>query len=183
MSQAGYEMVRYADDFVILCRSPEEAEAALELTRKLLEQRGLQLHPDKTRVVDASLPRVGFDFLGYHFERGMRWPRKKSLKKLKDAIRSKTKRCNGHSMEVIIGKVNRTLYGWFGYFKHSHKTTFRPLDTWIRRRLRSILRKRAGLRGISRGADHQRWTNKYFQDHELFSLEDAHRTLLQSSRG
>ena len=67
------------------------------------------------------MPGEGFDFLGYHFENGTRWPRRKSLKKLKDAIRSKTGRSNGHSLAVIIEDVNRTLRGWFEYFKHSQQ--------------------------------------------------------------
>jgi len=82
MAQAGWEMVRYADDFVILCRSRAEAQAALEAVRQWVSAAGLTLHPDKTRVVNASQP-GGFDFLGYHFERGMKWPRAKSLKKLR----------------------------------------------------------------------------------------------------
>ncbi|NIO00339.1 MAG: group II intron reverse transcriptase/maturase [Anaerolineae bacterium] len=181
MAEAGFQMIRYADDFVILSRSQQEAQAALTLARSIMEQRGLTLHPDKTRVVDASVPGGGFDFLGYHFEAGKRWPRKKSLNKFKDNIRRKTKRCNALSMEEIIVSLNRTAIGWFEYFKHSHKWTFSRLDPWIRRRLRSILRKRQKLRGISRGRDHQRWPNQYFRDVGLFSLEDAHRALLQSS--
>lgn len=181
MAVAGYEMIRYADDFVVLCRSREEAEAALDLVRRLTEERELTLHPEKTRVIDATVSGNGFDFLGYHFERGTRWPRKKSMKKLKDTIRSKTKRCNGHSMEAIVTSINLTLKGWFGYFKHSHKTTFRPLDGWIRRRLRSILRKRVHRKGISRGLDNIRWPNKYFRDLGLCNLEEAHRTLLRPS--
>jgi len=181
VAKAGFEMVRYADDFVILCRTEEESKRALDFVRNLVEERGLILHPEKTCVVDATLPGIGFDFLGYHFERGLRWPRTKSKAKLKDTIRQKTRRCNGHSLETIIQSVNRTLRGWFEYFKHSHYTTFRPLDQWIRRRLRGILRKRIKLKGISRGRDHIRWPNKYFQDNGLFNLQDAHRALYQSS--
>ena len=181
MAGAGYEMTRYADDFVILCRTRQEAEAALHAVKGLLEERGLGVHPDKTRVVEAGLAGVGFDFLGYHFEGKTRWPRKKSLKKLKDAIRRKTKRTNGHSMERVVTDLTPRLRGWFEYFKHSNKWTFPPLDSWIRRRLRSILRKRKHLRGISRGRDHQRWPNQYFRDLGLFCLADAHRALLQSS--
>jgi RNA-directed DNA polymerase len=181
MGAAGYEMIRYADDFVILCRSQRQAKAALETIRSLVEKRGLSLHPQKSRLVDANVAGQGFDFLGYHFERGRRWPRNKSLKKLKETIRSKTKRCNGHSMPVIISDVNQTLVGWFEYFKHSNKWTFPAIDGWTRRRLRSILRKRSKRKGISRGKDHQRWPNKYFRDLGLFCLEDAHRALLQSS--
>jgi len=181
MARDGFEMIRYADDLVILCQSEAEAQRAYELLSALTAQRGLTLHPDKTRVVDVSIPGEGFDFLGYHFERGTRWPRKKSLKKLKDTIRSKTKRNDGHSLAVIIDGINRTLRGWFEYFKHSRKYTFPMIDKWVRRRLRSILRKRMGLHGISRGHDHYRWPNEFFRVHGLFSLVEAHRASLQSS--
>jgi RNA-directed DNA polymerase len=182
MAAAGYEMIRYADDLVILCRGEAEAREALDLLGMLTAERGLTLHPDKTRMVDVGIPGEGFDFLGYHFERGIHWPRTKSLKKLRDGIRSKTKRSNGGSLTAIIEDVNRTLRGWFEYFKHSHKPTFPIVDKWVRRRLRSILRKRKGLHGISRGYDHFRWPNKFFQVHGLFSLVEAHRALLQSSK-
>jgi RNA-directed DNA polymerase len=182
MAGAGYEMIRYADDFVILCSRQEEAEKALAMVHRLTLERGLTLHPDKTRVVDIASPGEGFDFLGYHFEGGTRRPRKKSLKKLKDTIRSKTGRSNGHSLAAIIEDANRTLRGWFEYFKHSNRWTFPPIDSWVRRRIRSILRKRIGLKGISRGHDHQRWPNQFFREHGLFSLVEAHATLLQSSR-
>ena len=180
MAQRGFQMVRYADDFVILCRSQAEAQAALEVVRTWTEQSGLKLHPTKTRIVDAT-QRGGFDFLGYHFERGMKWPRPKSLKKFKDTIRRKTKRTNGHSLRQIIAEVNQTLEGWFAYFKHSHKTTFPALDAWIRMRLRSILRKRRGGRGRGRGRDHQRWTNAFFLVQGLFSLELAYEHARQPS--
>jgi len=181
MAAAGFEMIRYADDLVILCRTEAEGRKALDLLGKLTTQRGLILHPDKTRLVDTSGPGEGFDFLGYHFERGTRWPRPKSMRKLKDSIRSKTKRSNGRSLAAIIEDVSGTLRGWFGYFKHSHKPTFPIVDKWVRRRLRSILRKRERLHGISRGHDHFRWPNGFFRVQGLFSLEEAHRTLLQSS--
>jgi len=172
LERAGYQMVRYADDFVVLCRTPEEAERALVLIREWVGQAELRLHPDKTQLVDAGLP-GGFDFLGYHFERGYRWPRKKSQAKLKDALRPKTKRTNGNSLVTIIATINPILRGWFEYFKHSHKTTFRPLDGWVRMRLRSVLRKRIGLKGCGRGADHQRWPNHFFTAQGLFSLDAA----------
>ena len=76
---------------MILCESQEQAERALEKVRQWVDTAGLTLHPTKTRIVDATQP-GGFDFLGYHFERGMRWPRKKSLDKFKEAIRNKTAR-------------------------------------------------------------------------------------------
>lgn len=181
MAEAGYEMIRYADDFVVLCRSEEEAREALAFVQQLVGNRGLTLHPGKTRLVDVSTAGEGFDFLGYRFENGTRRPRKKSLKKLKDTVRAKTGRSNGNSLRAIIDNVNRTLRGWFEYFKHSHKWTFPAIDQWVRRRIRSILRKRMGLKGISRGLDHRRWPNQFFRDHGLFSLVEAHRALLQSS--
>jgi len=180
MSREGAEMVRYADDFVLLCESQVKAEGTLEQVRRWTDKTGLTLHPEKTRIVDAMKP-GGFDFLGYHFERGMKWPRRRSLAKMKNLIRAKTQRNNGHSLGVIISNVNRTLVGWFGYFKHSHKTTFPPLDGWIRMRLRSILRKRQHRRGRARGRDHQRWPNAFFTEQRLLSLVAAHAKARQSS--
>lgn len=181
MATAGFRMVRYADDLVILCCSQEEAEGALRLLQEQITKKGLRLHPGKTRLVDVSTLGQGFDFLGYHFEGRSRWPRKKSLRKLKESIRAKTGRSNGHSLECIIASVNGTLDGWFEYFKHSHGRTFLHLDQWIRRRMRSILRRRSKRKGISGGYDHYRWPNRFFRAAGLFSLEDAHRALLQSS--
>ena len=179
MARRGIEMVRYADDFVILCRNQAEAEKALGQVQQWTAQAGLTLHPEKTRIVDATSG-DGFDFLGYHFERGMKWPRKKSLGKFKDTIRGKTKRTNGRSLQAIIADVNRTMAGWFEYFKHSHHTTFTSVDGWVRMRLRSILRKRRKRRGRGRGRDHQRWPNAYFAAQGLFSLVSAHVTACQS---
>lgn len=169
MAQQGWQMVRYADDFIILCASAEAAQTALSAVRQWMEQAGLTLHPTKTRIVNASEP-GGFDFLGYHFERGYRWPRKKSLDKLKEALRDKTKRTRSDSAEDIIADINRSLRGWMKYFQHSHWTTFKPLDQWIRQRLRSILRKRHKLNGRARGRDHQRWPNDFFAIRGLISL-------------
>jgi len=179
MARAGYEMVRYADDFVILCRSEAEARQVLEQVREWTVQTGLTLHPVKIRIVNAE-EKGGFDFLGYHFERGMKWPRKKSLDKFKGTIRAKTRRTHGHSLQGIIEDVNRTTTGWFEYFKHSYKTAFPGLDSWIRMRIRSILRKRQGRRGRGRGRDHQRWPNAFFSEHGLFSLVTAHAEACQS---
>ncbi len=180
MAAAGFEMVRYADDFVILCRSPDEANRALALVRDWTANAGLTVHPTKTRIVDATTD--AFEFLGYRFEpSGKRYPRAKSLKKLKDTIRAETKRSSGQSLRTIIGVLNPTLRGWFGYYKHSYKTTFRNVDGWIRMRLRSLLRKRLGLRGRGRGADHHRWKNTFFADQGLYSLQAAHALACQSS--
>ena len=169
MAQQGWEMVRYADDFVILCESQERAEQALAQVRQWVEEVGLVLHPTKTRLVDAS-QRGGFDFLGYHFERGYRWPRQKSLDKFKDAIREKTGRLRPGSMSEIAANINQTIRGWMGYFKHSHRTTFPTLDKWVRGRLRTIQRKRHKGKGRGRGNDHIRWPNAYFAELGLISM-------------
>ena len=180
LAQAGFEMVRYADDFVILCRTPEAAQQALETVRQWVAENGLTLHPVKTKIVDVR--NEGFDFLGYHFIATHHWPRKKSIAKLKDSLRVKTRRNSGDSLKYIIAGVNQTLRGWFNYFKHSLGTTFAPLDGWTRMRLRSILRKRAGRRGRGRGWDHHRWKNSFFAEQGLFSLKTAHAEVVQSSQ-
>jgi len=180
VAAAGFEMVRYADDFVILCRTAEDAAQALALIQRWTESAGLRLHPTKTHLVDMQAP-GGFDFLGYHFEHGRRWPRAKSVQKLKDAVRQKTRRTHGHSLASIIADLNRTLVGWLAYFKHSHRP-FHSLDGWIRMRLRSILRTRAHQRGRGRGRDHQRWPVAFFTAQGLYSLAHAHAAFRQSCR-
>jgi len=175
LARQGMEMVRYADDFVILCPSLEQAEKALKLVQEWTEEQGLTLHPEKTRIVDGNV-KGGFDFLGYHFDvDGKRWPRKKSVQKFRETIRGRTRRTNGNSMECIIEQINPVLRGWYGYFKHSVKGTFKALDGWVRMRLRSILRKRSKRKGGGRGADHQRWPNAYFAEAGLYSMYEARR--------
>lgn len=174
MAEHGYPMVRYADDFVILTRSHAEAEAALALVRAWVAENGLTLHPEKTRIANCRKKGNGFEFLGYRFERGRRHVRKKSLDKLKETIREKTRRTRGQSVTVVVADLNRTLRGWFGYFKHAHPSTFLELDQMIRRRLRAMLCKQAGLRGTGNDrADHQRWPNAYFANAGLFATHTA----------
>jgi len=173
MAAAGWEMTRYADDFVIQCRTQTEALAALEAVRSWVSEAGLTLHPEKTRVVDASQP-GGFDFLGYHFERGQRWPRKKSLLKLRERVRAKTARIDGRSLKVIIADVNRTLRGWYAYFQHSKGRTFGDVDGFVRRRIRSLLEKRRGRTRQGLGRAHQRWPNAWFAHRGLLSLAAEH---------
>jgi RNA-directed DNA polymerase len=181
MAEHGYPMVRYADDFVILTRSHAEAEAALAVVKAWVATNGLTLHPEKTRIANCRKKGNGFEFLGYRFERGRRDVRKKSLDKLKETIRAKTKRTRGQNLAFVIADLNRTLRGWFGYFKHAHSSTFRQIDGMIRRRLRAMLRRqtrRSGF-GIAR-SDHQRWTNAYFANAGLFALHAAWQTARQS---
>jgi RNA-directed DNA polymerase len=169
MAGKGWEMIRYADDFILLCKSQEQAQQALQAVRQWVEPAGLILHPTKTRRVDASQA-GGFDFPGYHFERGRKWPREKSLAKFKEAIRQKTKRTRPGSMTQIIEESNRTLRGWINYFQHSIANIFPDLDGWVRGRLRTILRKRHKGKGRARGKDHQKWPNAYFAELGLISL-------------
>jgi RNA-directed DNA polymerase len=180
MAAAGLEMVRYADDFVILCRTREDADAALALVREWTAEAGLTLHPEKTHVAHAVAE--GFEFLGYHFTRGERFPRAKSLKKLKATIREKTRRKQRHGIECTIQDVNTTLVGLFEYFKHVTKRyVFEDLDRFIRQRLRAILKKQQKRPGIPKGRDFQRWPNAFFGKRKLFSLKIAHELACQSS--
>ena len=174
MAARGYSMVRYADDFVVLCRTAEEADAAVAEIRRWVGANGLCLHPEKTHVGDCRQPGQGFEFLGYRFENGRRRVREKSLKQLKDRIREKTRRTRGESLARIIADVNATLRGWFGYFKHAHRTTFAPLDKMIRRRLRALLSKQAKRPDFGRSPTVQRkWPNTFFAKAGLFALEGA----------
>lgn len=172
----GHRMVRYADDFVVLCRSRDEAERALADVRQWVAANGLALHPDKTHVGDCREPGQGFEFLGYRFEAGQRRVRKKSLDRLKERIREKTRRTRGQSLACIIADLNPTLRGWFGYFKHAHHRTFADLDGFVRRRLRALLRKREKRPGFGFcHADHQRWPTHFFAQAGLFALHAAWR--------
>jgi len=174
MMARGYRMVRYADDFVILCRSREEADAALAEVRTWVEANGLTLHPDKTHVGDCRQKGEGFEFLGYRFEAGRRWVRKKSLKRIKDAIRSKTGRTRSGSLKEIVSDLNPMLRGWFEYFKHAQWNTLNELDGFIRRRLRALLRTREKRPGMGRCLDdHKRWSNAFFAGAGLFALYPA----------
>jgi len=174
MARLGYRMVRYADDFVILCQSAEQAQMALNEVNVWVNANGLTLHPDKTHVGNCLLEGQGFEFLGYRFEAGKRMVRKKSLQGFKDKIREKTRRTRGDSMARIIADLTPTIRGWYGYFKHAGRRVFPRLDGFIRRRLRAILRKQDKRPGIGRcHADHKRWPNAYFAGLGLFTMTEA----------
>jgi RNA-directed DNA polymerase len=175
MEQSGYRMVRYADDFVILCASEAEAQEALHRVRAWVAANGLTLHPEKTRIGDCRQPGQGFDFLGYRFEAGRRFVRDKSLRAFKDKIRAKTARSRGDSLRRIIDDLNPLLRGWWGYFKHARPRLYRRLDQIVRRRLRAILRKQDKRPSMGRSeADHAEWPNAFFAKHGLFTLYDAY---------
>lgn len=192
MARAGRAMVRYADDFVILCRTTEEAAQALADVQAWTAEAGLVLHPTKTRTVDLGTPGAWFDFLGYRFKRHdrpdgtlriLRLIRDKSFDRAKDAIRAATPRNAGDALEVIIHRVNRWARGWFGYFRSVHRSLHHDLDGMLRRRLRSILSRRRGRVRWGRGLAHQIWPNAYFDRLGLFSLERAHDGYLAALRG
>lgn len=174
MTEAGYEAVRYADDFVVFCRSKSEAEAILTKVQQWTQEYGLTLHPDKTHIGNCLGKGQGFEFLGYLFEAGHRYVRKKSLLACRDRIREKTKRSRGVSVEQIIGELNPSLIGWFGYFKHARSTTFRGVDGFVRRRLRAVLRKQMKHPGHGTAwSDKLRWSNAFFAERGLFTMHEA----------
>jgi RNA-directed DNA polymerase len=168
-------MVRYADDFVALCRTKEEAQAVLEMISQWIEAAGLTLHPTKTRIVNVM--EEGFDFLGWHFQGNRKWPRKKSRQKLQEKLRPLTRRNNGQSLEQIMAKVNPILRGWYGYFRNSYPTGLSGPDGWLRRRLRAMQRKRKKrpAYGLSK-ADSREWPNRWFSERGFFSLQYGSRS-------
>ena len=185
MTNAGYRMVRYADDMVVLCGTQEHAEQAMAKVKAWMDGATLTLHPTKTRTVDMTQGGAEFEFLGYRFlrtqktKRLFRGPRPKSVKKLRASIRKHTKRGNGNSLEHVIKKVNQVLRGWHGYFKHSRVSALKSIDEWVRMRLRSILRRRCKRRGRGTGRDHQRWPNSFFAVKKLFTLVTATNAIRQ----
>jgi len=188
LNRSGARLIRYADDMVLMCRSRIEVREARRELEEWMEGARLTLSAEKTREVDMSREGEFFDFLGYRFKRGkggklLRLVRPKSLAKLKESVRCRTRRCNGHSLETICRQLEPTLRGWFGYFRHAHDTVHVKLDGWIRMRLRSILRKRRGRRGCGRGRDHQRWPNDYFRKAGLYSLMEARKEYLSLRNG
>ena len=177
----GRKIIRYADDFVVLCRGKEEAEEALAEIQLWIDQNGLQLSQEKTHIGHCLEDGQGFEFLGYRFEGGCRFVRSKSLKKFKDNIRAKTRRTRGDSIENIISDLNPSIKGWFEYFKHAHHYTFNSLDGFIRRRLRAVLRKQKKRPGSGKtGRDHRQWPNTFFAERELFTMHKAHVLARQS---
>lgn len=179
MAEHGFQMVRYADDFVILCRTREEADAALAQVKQWVASVGLTLHPEKTHIVDMR--EESFSFLGYSFRGKLRFPRAKSQQKFADSLRDLTPRKSGDSLTFILGRLNRSTQGWFNYFRHCHWSVFRGYDGMIRRRLRRLLLKR-NRRNPRRLPRNHRWPNAYFIAQGFRSLSDAHTRFVQSLR-
>jgi len=188
MSRSGIEMVRYADDMVMLCRDVQTAQTTLQTLREWAAQAGLELHPQKTKIVDMGQPKAHFDFLGYRFWRGKtsrrirRFIRPKSMKKMRETLKPFTRRNSGQSMSAIAQVMRPRLAGFFNYFKHAATSSLVDVDQWVRGRLRSILRKRAGRHGKASGLDHHRWPNSYFAKLGVFNLEEARTLELMSLR-
>ena len=188
MSRNGIEMVRYADDMVMLCREAQTAQTTLQTLREWAAQAGLELHAQKTKIVDMGQPKAHFDFLGYRFWRGKtsgrirRIIRPKSMKKMRETLKPLTRRTSGQSMSAIAQTLRPRLEGFFNYFKHATASSLAEMDRWVRVRLRSILRKRAGRSGKGRGLDHHRWPNNYFAKLGVFNLEEARTLELMSLR-
>jgi RNA-directed DNA polymerase len=180
------ELVRYADDFVVLCRSERQAERSRELAAALLGELGLELHPDKTRLVDLREGKEGFDFLGCHFHARMsgklweqrrviryylhRWPSQRSMKRARARVKALTARSQvGQQLEDVIGRLNLFLRGWGNYFRTGNAgDKFVSLDRYVAWRLRRLLVKKRG-RNLHAG-QWERWTRTWFHDQGLHQL-------------
>ncbi len=180
------ELVRYADDFVVLCRSAAQADQASRRAAALLGELGLELHPDKTRVVDLREGREGLDFLGCHLHARMsgrlweqrrivryylhRWPSQRSMKRARERVRHLTdRRWVGSELEDVIGALNLFLRGWGNYFRTGNAAQkFRQMDRHVVWRLKRLLIKKRGrnLRAGQAG----RWTPAWFHDQGLHQL-------------
>ena len=165
MVRRGHQVVRYADDFVVLCKSEKKAQRALEVvTRILTEDLSLTIHPEKTKVTSFK---EGFDFLGFRLHTRFKKPRAKAITGFKDKVRQLTRRQQGANLEEVIKALNPTIRGWGQYFRGSHwKKAAEELDAWIRMRLRSFIRGRVTVRSKYNAI----YTVAYFQRKRLVSL-------------
>jgi RNA-directed DNA polymerase len=180
------ELVRYADDGVVLCRSAAQARAALEAVGEILGSLGLRLHPDKTKVVDLREGREGLDFLGCHFRARMsgrlwehkrvrryylhRWPSQRAMKRLREKVRDRTGRNRaGDDIRVVIADLNPLLRGWGSYFRTGNAAAkFRQADGYVAWRLRRLMIKKRG-RNL-RAGQAEVWTEDWFNGHGLHRL-------------
>lgn len=178
LTGAGYKMIRYADDFVILTKSQNEAKEALVLVQKWVDEHQLTLHPDKTHIGNCMVEGEGFEFLGYRFEAGTSWVRRKSIQKFRDRIRELTSRVGGISIQAVIEKLNPVLRGWSNYFKNVTKYTLGTFDSFVRRRLRAIIERQHKRRSFGAGWCNQKIPNKFFAGIGLFNMEDSQRQYL-----
>lgn len=163
---AGFRLIRYADDFVILTDRRWKAQAADQLVRRILADIGLEVAEAKSGVVAV---RDGFEFLGFSFKGRFLRPRPRALNSFKDRVRQRTRRTAPVSLAVMVSDLNPLLRGWGNYFGIGDVLSLtEDLDKWIRMRLRSKARKRFKSKG---GVDHHRFPNRLFDDLGLVSLE------------
>jgi len=185
-AQGNGVLVRYADDFVCLCQTPDEAEEARGRIERMLASLRLELNPEKTRVFDLSEGRQGFDFLGCHFrarasgrllERGIRryylhrWPSARSMKRIREKIRERTgpTRAGAGDIRVVISDLNPVLRGWGNYFRTGNASyKFVEVDNYAQARLRRLLVRRHGRNLRPGQAD--RWTSDWFRAQGLHRL-------------
>jgi RNA-directed DNA polymerase len=180
------ELVRYADDGVVLCRTRAQARAALAAVEDILASLGLRLHPDKTKVVDLREGREGLDFLGCHFRARFsgrswekygtvrfylhRWPSQAAMKKLRSKVRERTgRRRSGTDVRDVIAELNPILRGWGNYFRTGNAADkFTEVDRYVVWRLRRLMVKKRG-RNL-RAGQAQAWTEEWFNGHGLYRL-------------
>jgi RNA-directed DNA polymerase len=178
ITRAGFKIIRYADDFVILTKSQEEAKCALNLVQAWVAEHELILHPEKTHLGNCMVKGEGFEFLGYRFEAGTSWVRRKSIQKFRDRIRELTSRVCGKAIKQVIAKLNPVLRGWSNYFKKVTKYTLGSFDSFVRRRLRAIIESQNKRRSFGSGWCNQRIPNKFFANNGLFNMEELQRQYL-----
>jgi RNA-directed DNA polymerase len=163
---AGFRLIRYADDFVILADRRWKVEAADRLVRSILSDIGLEASEAKSGIVRVQ---DGFEFLGFTFHGRFLRPRPRALASFKDRVRSRTRRKVPVSLEQMIEDLNPLLRGWGNYYAIGDVVTlFVDLDKWIRMRLRSKARKRFKSKG---GVDNHKWPNRVFDNLGLVRLE------------
>jgi RNA-directed DNA polymerase len=194
LRQSGFRLVRYADDFVVLCRDASQAQQALALVRDWVAQEQLTLHPEKTRIADLSQQGGYVDFLGYRFvrcgEQLQRHIKPKKLTALNAKIKALTPRCWGQSLQSLVSRLNQMLVGVYEYFKHVSTRwpkggcDLSTLDARVRFRLRRIFAKQRGRLSSGRSIKaHKQWPITYFDQLGLFSMHTARLGFLRSHRG
>lgn len=187
LTEAGYQIVRYADDMLLMCQTQAEAISGKEALTKILKQLKLELNEEKTKIVDFQKWYASVEFLGYRFYRNKeggirRLVSDKSEKKFRSNIRERTSRMNGKPLEVTIASINKYLKGWMSYFKNCSKTVMKSKDEFIRKRLRTLLRKQHKRKGQGGGFDFFRWRNKYFENLGYKPLIKLHAQCRSASR-
>lgn len=173
---AGFRLIRYADDFVILADRRWKAQAADGLVRNILADIGLEVADAKSGVVAV---RDGFEFLGFQFQGRFLRPRPRALTGFKDAVRRRTRRLAPVSLQVMIEQLNPVIRGWGHYYKVGDVTSlFEDLDQWIRMRLRSkVIRRHATT------LSNRKMPNHILRSMGLVSLDDLRRAYLSPATG